>query len=137
AFCAVFSVPSLRSTTPVIFSSFFWRWASASWRTTKKESPAETAPKRTRLISIGFAHHFQQFFAKAELARLVVLLGSQAAGFLGADDAAVFVFALAFKEEQILHGDDLAFHAGDFRDMRDFARTVAQALHLYDNVDRG
>src|SRR5690606_16680376 len=42
-----------------------------------------------------------------------------------------------FKEEQILHGDDFAFHAGDFGDMRDFARTVAQALYLYDDVDRG
>ena len=39
------------------------------------------------------------------------------------------------EDENVLHGDDFAFHAGDFGDVDDFARAVAEAADLNDDVD--
>ena len=40
------------------------------------------------------------------------------------------------EQENVLHGDDIAFHAGNFGHVGDFARAVAQAGDLHDDVDR-
>src|SRR4051812_33956396 len=48
------------------------------------------------------------------------------------------VLAVAFGDvmEQIVHGDDVAFHADDFRDEGDAAHTIAHAADLHDEVQR-
>src|ERR1051326_8433366 len=40
-----------------------------------------------------------------------------------------------FKHKNVLHGDQVAFHAHAFRYVRDAARTVAEARHLHEHVD--
>ena len=43
---------------------------------------------------------------------------------------------VALKDEDVLHGDDVAFHADDLRDLHHLAGAVAEAAHLNDQVDR-
>ena len=42
-----------------------------------------------------------------------------------------------FEHENLLHGDDVAFHAGDLRDTGHFARAVAETRLLNDDLNRG
>ena len=56
----------------------------------------------------------------------------------GVEDAAnfaAFVDAAAVEDENVLQGDHVAFHAGDFGDGDDFARAVGEARDLDDGVD--
>ena len=46
----------------------------------------------------------------------------------------MFIFALNIKNEQILHGDNFAFHTCNLCNVRDFTRTIAQTLHLNNHV---
>src|SRR5580692_5319985 len=41
------------------------------------------------------------------------------------------------KYKNVLHGDDFAFHASDFRDANNFSGSIAQAAHLYYQVHGG
>src|SRR5260370_3257022 len=50
-------------------------------------------------------------------------------------ELAVRSLALELISEEILRGDDLAFHADHFRDGDDAATAVAHAAHLDDHVD--
>ena len=52
-----------------------------------------------------------------------------------ADHLAVRADAGLLEQEDLLHGDDVAFHAGDFGDGRHLARAVGHARHLDDQVD--
>ena len=60
---------------------------------------------------------------------------TDAAGHEIAHDFAVFSNAAFPEDENVLHGDDVAFHAGDFGDAGDFARAVAQTADLHHDVD--
>jgi len=40
------------------------------------------------------------------------------------------------RRQDVLHGDDIAFHAGDLRETDDFAGTVAEAADLNDHINR-
>src|SRR5438128_837331 len=40
------------------------------------------------------------------------------------------------EHENVLQGNDFAFHAGDFRDGRDLARAVRETRHLNEKIDR-
>ena len=62
--------------------------------------------------------------------------GPDAARQEGALQLAVGAFALELEGEQILGGDDLAFHPHHFGDVRHPAPAVAHALHLADQVNR-
>src|SRR5439155_4376868 len=48
---------------------------------------------------------------------------------------ALTVESLALEDEQILHGDELAFVAPDLTDLRDLAGTVLHPLDVHDKVD--
>src|SRR5262249_26115322 len=54
-----------------------------------------------------------------------------------ADEAAVLILAEDIVEEEVLCGDDVAFHADYFSDMGHTARAIAQPRHLDDDIDRG
>src|SRR5438067_4460690 len=43
--------------------------------------------------------------------------------------------SLLLKEEDVLHADDVGEGAGQLRDVRDTARSVAHTRSLHDNVD--
>src|SRR5579875_1799709 len=60
-----------------------------------------------------------------------------ARGAVAAVDLPVRILAEDVKDEEILGNQNIAFHADDFRDVGDLARTVAQALAVDDNVDGG
>jgi hypothetical protein len=49
------------------------------------------------------------------------------------DDLAVLRSAELLEQEDVLHGDDVALHAGDLGDARDAARAVAEARLLHDD----
>src|SRR2546425_1918095 len=53
----------------------------------------------------------------------------------GAPHFAAFVNALPIEYEDVLHGDDVALHAGYFRDGDHFARAVRQARDLYHGMN--
>src|ERR1700723_530203 len=40
-------------------------------------------------------------------------------------------------DKDVLHGDDVAFHAGDFSQVGDFTGAVAETRDLHDDVDCG
>ena len=61
---------------------------------------------------------------------------TDAGGHEVADDLAGFANATFAKDEDVLHGDDIAFHAGDFRDVGDFTSAVTETRDLNDYVDR-
>ena len=44
---------------------------------------------------------------------------------------------LRVKGEDLLHGDDVLFHAGDLRDADDSAGAVTHARDLHDDSDGG
>src|SRR5579863_10638809 len=60
---------------------------------------------------------------------------TDAGRFVLADEVAVRVFADDVVDEQILGGDDVAFHADDFGDVGDAAGAVAQARSMDDDVN--
>src|SRR5439155_2422462 len=47
------------------------------------------------------------------------------------------VEAVALEDEDVLHGDEVAFVATDLTDLRDLARAVLHALDIDNEVDRG
>src|SRR5580704_10417062 len=50
---------------------------------------------------------------------------------------AVVTNAAFAEHENVLHGDDVAFHAGNFSERDHFARTITEAADLDDHVNRG
>src|SRR5581483_2226262 len=52
-----------------------------------------------------------------------------------AEEIALRVFAGQIVHKQVLRNDDVAFHSHDFSDVRDLARSVAQARRLNNHVD--
>src|SRR6266536_2763302 len=57
---------------------------------------------------------------------------THAGGAEPSDHLAVLRHAHFLEHENLLHRDDLALHAGDFRDARDLARPVAETRLLHD-----
>src|SRR3546814_9580170 len=55
---------------------------------------------------------------------------------IGAAQLSVLVFAFVLVDEQVLHGDDVTFHADDLGDVRDAAAAVAHAADLHDKIHR-
>src|SRR5438132_13477715 len=49
----------------------------------------------------------------------------------------VVAHAVALEDEDVVHADDVAFHAGDFRCLRYAAPAYGEARHLEDQIDRG
>src|SRR5262249_25128485 len=54
-----------------------------------------------------------------------------------ADDAAIGLRRASCKSEDLLHSDDVAFHAGDLLEADQAAAAIAHALQLQDNVEGG
>src|SRR5207245_11002272 len=54
-----------------------------------------------------------------------------------ASHLATLVDPMTLKYEDVLHGDDIGFHAGDFRDGNQLARAIGHARDLDYRVDRG
>src|SRR5580692_3201770 len=54
-----------------------------------------------------------------------------------ADHLAVLANPAFPKYKNVLHGDDVPFHARNFRDADDFSGSIAEAAHLYHQVHRG
>src|SRR6516164_1399200 len=52
-------------------------------------------------------------------------------------DFAAFLDTTLAENEDVLHGNDVAFHTGDLRYVDYLARTVAVAANLHHDVDRG
>ena len=69
-------------------------------------------------------------------AQLFVEAGPDAGGLESAQNLAVFRDAGLLKQEDVLHGDLLAFHAHQFGDVSDLRRAVAEAGDLHDQIDR-
>src|ERR1700747_724830 len=53
-----------------------------------------------------------------------------------ANHLSVFANAALAKHKNILHGDDFALHARNFRDADDLASSVAKAAYLNYQIDR-
>src|ERR1700680_1573691 len=64
-------------------------------------------------------------------------MGTHSGGTESAADFAGLVDAAAFEYENILHGNDFAFHTGDLGNGNHLAGAVRQAGNLYDAVDGG
>src|SRR5262249_56542162 len=62
--------------------------------------------------------------------------GRDAAGVKVALGRQVVVHARLPEPEQIVHADNVIFHAGDFGYLDNFAGAAGQAGHLHDNVNR-
>src|SRR5579862_3775965 len=60
---------------------------------------------------------------------------AHAAGHEVSHHFAVILNAPLAIDEDVLHGDDVAFHAGDLRDAGDFTGTVAKPANLNNDVD--
>src|SRR5437773_12281464 len=50
--------------------------------------------------------------------------------------SSVVAHAVALEHEDVVHADDVAFHAGDFRYLCDAAAAVGETRHLQDEIDR-
>mgnify|MGYP006173551319 CR=1 FL=1 len=53
-----------------------------------------------------------------------------------AENAPVRVLAADVEQDEVLQGDDVAFHAQHFGDVSYLAAAVAQTSDLHDDVDR-
>ena len=63
--------------------------------------------------------------------------GANASGFEVSVGASIFVDAILHEFEDILHDDDIAFHADDFGDVGNFSGAALKAAGLDDEVDCG
>src|ERR1700704_4404727 len=98
-----------------------WRPTSGSWR--------------VRLL--GGVERGGEVLVLAVIARTVPKARAADSGRVVApDQLAVRILAQEIEQEQILGDDDVAFQAHHLGDVRDAARTVAQARRLDDDVDR-
>src|SRR5438477_1542302 len=68
--------------------------------------------------------------------QIVVELGHEAGGDEPAHDLPLAVEAFLLEAEDVLHGDDVHLHAGDFADGDDLARSVGEPGLLDDEVHR-
>src|SRR6185437_7188898 len=112
-------------------------------------TPAATSTKTTTAISaiimLGlpptsyFDHRFEHRRAHAASRRRqpVGKLGADAGGLVHAPHLAALAQALALEHEDVLHGNDFAFHARDFAHRGHLAGAVGHAGNLHHCVDGG
>src|SRR5262245_27579499 len=104
--------------------------------TSTPTAPMITGSRLARLSINFISHDVGQFAFLAEILGLVPEGRAQPGELVPADDAAGGVLALDLVDEEVLQGDDVAFHADDLGHVGDLARAVAQARCLHDHVDR-
>src|SRR5262249_52081276 len=69
--------------------------------------------------------------------KALAALGTDPGGAEPPADPSIFVDAEFLEHEDVLHGDHVAFHAGNLRNRGHFARAVRQTSDLHDNLDCG
>src|SRR5690348_9937515 len=115
-------------------------------------TPAATRTKTTTAISAmimavlpafslaSYLHHrFEHRGTDAAACRRqpVGKLGADAGGAVHAPHLAAFRHSLAFEDKDVLHGNDVAFHARDLRNRSHLAGAVRHAGNLHHGVDGG
>src|SRR5579872_5555676 len=75
------------------------------------------------------------FLFQAEIGQALLTRGRHAADLVDAHKLAVRPFTLHLVLEDVVHRDDVAFHAAHLGDLRDAPAAIAMAFHLYDDVD--
>src|ERR1035437_4558150 len=91
-----------------------------------------------RLVDLSFAFEDAGRQNDTRDAELLEEPGTNPAGRENSNHLAVWPDALLVEGEDLLHADDVLFHAGDLRDACNFARTVAHTGSLHhDGEGRG
>src|SRR3990172_9723885 len=97
-------------------------------------TPRSRSPSTHRLASCG-VEHLGIETNPAPLESLAEL-GPNPGGPMVADHPSVFVQAFLLVDKDVLHGDHVAFHAGNLSDSNHLSRSVGEPRHVDDHVER-
>src|SRR5439155_1223445 len=105
---------------------------------TMPRAKTKVRPRISGSTSSNHCDVLEDLAAESHAGRREAIAASRAQSrrFESSDDLAVVANARPLENENVLEADDVAFHPGDFRDVRHLSRAVRETRHLDEQIHR-